>query len=356
MKKFVFFYLFFCFAAQNFAFAQIGVSGASMEVPSVPACTDMQLMKSVPCSDKELFFHQGQSIVQGGFNEGNYNLLSDTYYKWCTGKERFPDGRWKLSQYANGLEVNFRAWNTWDKDLLKIKKWQTESPLDESAKFVEGVYWYAYAMKARGNGYSNSVSKEAWQLFYERMKKSKEVFGGILKNGNACPAVYARMLDLMVAIGDKESALKAIFDEGTTKYPQYHNIYFAMARYYQPKWYGDINSYENFAVQAAQKTKSFEGDGMYARLYWLVDDSSGIPFNQSLNVPPYWNKLKQGYEDLMARYPSSIHNIGKYAGVACRTSEAKLYLKLRKKIDGYENGAEFYDSVDVCDLRHGWKE
>lgn len=356
MKKFGLFYFFFCLVTQNFAFAQIGVSGASMEVPTIPTCTDLQLMKSIPCSDAQLFFHQGQAIVQQGFNEENYKLLDETYKSWCTGKDRFPDGRWKLSEYANGLEVNFRAWNTWDKDLLKIKKWQAESPADESAKFVEGVYWYAYAMKARGAGYSNSVSKEGWQLFRERMQQSREAFNEILTNSNACPAVYARILDSMVMLGDEESALKVIFEEGIKKYPQYHSIYFAMARYYQPKWYGDINSYEQFAIQATQKTKDFEGDGMYARLYWLVDESNGIPFGKNLKAPPYWDKLKQGYEDLMERYPSSIHNLGKYAGVACRSSDTKLYLKLRKKIDGYENGADFYDSVDVCDLRHGWKE
>lgn len=349
--KFIFY---FCIVLCNFAFAQIGVSGASMEVPSVPVCTDMQLMKSVTCSDGALFFHQGQAIVQDAFNNGNYKLLDDVYNNWCTGKERFPDGRWKLSQYANGLEVNFKAWNMWEKDLEKIKKWQSDFPASESGRFVEGVYWYAYAWRARGSGYASSVSEEGWKIYRDRLKKSKQAFADILRTDRACPAVYARMLDAMVSIGDKEGDLKAVFDKGVKQYPDYHNIYFAMARFYSPKWHGDVNAYDRFARNTVEKTKSFEGHGMYARLYWLVDSPDDIQFKQSLNSTPYWKDLKQAYEDLIKRYPSSIHNLGKFAGVACRSSDSKLYLSLRRKIDGYQNDADFNDPVDVCDMRHGW--
>lgn len=350
--------LFFClsFFLSNIVFAQVGGSGPAMQVPEAPVCTDMQLMKSIPCSDGVLFFSQGKSIVQRGFNEGNYKLLDETYKNWCKGKERFPDGRWKLSQYGVGLENNFSAWNTWDKDLAKIKKWQSEYPASETAKFVEGIYWYSYAWKARGEGYARTVSPEGWLLFNERLQKSKDAFNYALKSDHACPAVYARLIDSMRAIGDKESDVRSVFEEGIKKYPQYHNIYFAMANFYQPKWHGSVDSYERFANYAVEKTKRFEGQGMYARLYWLVDSEGNIPFNPKLNAPPYWDRLKQGYEDLLKLYPSSIHNMGEYANVACRSSDSETYLKLREKIDGYQNDVDFYDSVDACDLRHGWKK
>ena len=127
-----------------------------------------------------------------------------------------------------------------------------------------------------------------------------------------------------------------------------------MAKHYQPKWGGSAAQYENFANRAAEHTKDFEGMGMYARVYWLVDHNGGIPFTNDGRQAPSWRKLKAGYEDLIRLYPSSIHNLGKFAGVACRSSEGDLYRSLRTRIAGYEHSAEMVDPVDVCDRRHQW--
>ncbi len=98
-----------------------------------------------------------------------------------------------------------------------------------------------------------------------------------------------------------------------------------MARHFEPKWGGSTAKYELFADSVAEQTKNFEGMGMYARLYWLVDRRQGIPFTNDPLAPPSWKKLRAGYEDLIRLYPSSIHNLGKYAGVACRSTDGELY-------------------------------
>lgn len=93
---------------------------------------------------------------------------------------------------------------------------------------------------------------------------------------------------------------------------------------------------------------------MYARLYWLVDSRKNIPFLNEPARAPYWSKLKAGYEDLMRLYPSSIHNLGKYVGVACMSADSELYRRLRSRINGYEQSAKSLDPIDVCDRRHKW--
>jgi hypothetical protein len=127
-----------------------------------------------------------------------------------------------------------------------------------------------------------------------------------------------------------------------------------MARHYEPKWGGSTELYERFADQVAEQTRGFEGWGMYARLYWLVDQRRDLPFVNEESAPPHWKKLRSGYEDLVRLYPSSMHNLGKFAGVACRSNDGELYRQLRAKIDGYEQGADMLDPIDVCDRRHGW--
>ena len=344
-------WLCWCVAAQ----AQIGISSPPVPGPQLVTCTNMELAKRVPCPDSALFFHEGQQLVQAAFNDKDFARLDALYEQWCTGKDRFPDGRWKLSQYGEGLDQKFRAWNTWTRDLDVIQAWQKSRPRSNAARYAEAIYWRAYGWTARGGGYSNSVSKEGWELFRERLAKSREILSMLHANGPQCAAPYALTLGVLTESGSSEDELGALFEEAAREHPEYHNIYFAMARHYEPKWGGSIEKYESFASEVAQRTKSFEGMGMYARLYWLVDlRRGGIPFANDPSAPPYWNKLRAGYEDLMRLYPSSMHNLGKYAGVACRSSDGELYRTLRARIAGYERGADMLDPVDVCDRRHKW--
>jgi hypothetical protein len=337
-----------CSAAQ----AQIGVSSLPMPGPALVTCTNIELGRQVPCPDSTMFFHQGAGLVQRAFNARDFKALDELYGEWCTGKDRFPDGRWKLSQYGDGLSQNFDAWRTWAKDLGVLQQWQRARPQSKAALYAEAIYWRANAWAARGGGYAGSVSKEAWELFHERLIKSKEIVLRMQGDGFGCAAPYALAISLLTDLGAPEEEMAAVYREGVQRYPEYHNIYFAMARHHEPKWGGSTEEYEAFADAVAEQTRGFEGMGMYARLYWLVDHRRDIPFRSEEAAPPYWKKLRSGYEDLMRLYPSSLHNLGKYAGVACRSNDGELYRMLRAKITGYEQQADMLDPIDVCDRRH----
>lgn len=333
--------------------AQIGVSPESVHISH---CINMSTMKGIPCSDSELFFKEGRGPVQEAINSENFEQLDKLYEQWCTGKDRFPDGRWKLSQYGDGLSENFSVWNKWERDLQTIKKWQKSNPKSEAAQYIEAVYWRTFAWRARGSGYASTVSKEGWELFRERLNKSKEILDKLSTGSIKCPAPYAAHLSLLTDLNASEDEMNTVFNEGTKRFPEYHNIYFSMSIHYQPKWGGSIEEYDAFAKHTAEKTKKFEGMGMYARLYWLVDYQGGLPFHEKENKLPEWSKLKAGYADLMKKYPYSIHNLGKYMDVSCRSSDSKLYRELRSKISGYEESIDMVDSIDVCDRRHQWIE
>jgi uncharacterized protein DUF4034 len=162
-----------------------------MPGPQLVTCTNMELMKQVPCPDSALLFHEGRGLVQSAFNAKDFKRLDELYDQWCTGKDRFPDGRWKLSQYGDGLDDNFTQWNTWTKDLTVIQTWQQSRPRSKAALYAEAIYWRAYAWKARGGGYAHSVSKEGWELFRERLAKSKDILAALQAGGSECAAPYA---------------------------------------------------------------------------------------------------------------------------------------------------------------------
>jgi len=319
-------------------------------------CANAESMKQIPCPDSELFRSEGERPVQWAFGETDFKRLDALYTQWCTGKDRFPDGRWKLAEYESGLASIFPYNKNWGKDLSTIKAWQKSNPKSEAAMYAEASYWRQYAWEARGTGMSSTISKEGWELFKERLEKSINTLTRLNIQSSSCPAPYALTIKVLTDMGATDKQLSAVYSEGARRFPEYHNIYFSMARHYEPKWGGSIAQYEAFASEVAEHTKAFEGMGMYARLYWLVDNRYDIPFSPQLSTPPRWNKLHVGYEDLMHRYPSSLHNLIQYTNVVCRSNDSQLYKQLREKLVNYENITDsMYDPIDVCDRRHGWK-
>lgn len=341
-------------ATSSAALAQVGVSAPPVPGPPGALCTNVELMRQVPCPDTELPFLEARAPIQRAYNAKDFRQLDALYDQWCTGKDRFPDGRWKLSEYPEAFTQTFSAWNTWTKDLATLQEWRKQKPDSEAAAYAEAIYWRTYAWKSRGSGYANTVSKEGWELFGERLAKARDALAASRAQGHRCPAPYAFDLFLMKEMGATESEVRAAYETAARKFSEYHNIHFAMSRVYEPKWGGSAEKFERFATEAAERTKSFEGMGMYARLYWTVDRRRDLPFLNKPGEAPHWKKLKAGYDDLMKRYPSSIHNLGKYAGVACRSDDSALYRSLRSKLDGHEHGAEMLEPVDVCDRRHQW--
>jgi hypothetical protein len=320
-------------------------------------CMDDVKMVGVPCPDSELFYAEGTMVVQKAFMGRDIEELDGLYAKWCSGKDRFPDGRWKLAFYGDGLYDYFSSRNSWSAHLNAIKEWQRKYPNSMASRYAEAVYWHAYAWYARGSGTAGTVQKEGWALYRERIVKALDAVGAIDIKSSPCPAPYPLKIGLMRQFGLPEETILNVYREGIDRFPQYHNIHFNMARIYDPMWGGSAESYERFAQEVARNTRAFEGMGMYARLYWLVDAHHSLPFNEVKHRFPGWKSLRAGYEDLMRIYPNSIHNRSKYLGVICRSRDSKLYRKLREELVGYESYAdkEMPESVDVCDLRHNYE-
>jgi len=319
-------------------------------------CTSRQLAWRSLCPDGYLFFYAGESLVDQAWQERDFARLDALYAAWCTGAERFPDGRWKLMTYGNALEKAFGLWNRWVRDFERLGDWRRERPDSAAVSFAEATYWYAYAWRARGKGVIGSMDKADEDLYKDRLARAKAALDSAPATAEACPAPHALRLTLLTEEGAAEAELQAAFQRAVRAGKQYHSIWLAMARHHEPGRGGSAEAYERFAREAAAATRDFEGMGMYARLYGLVPRPRDMPASGGAAAAmPAWEALNAGYADLMQRYPSSIHNLGKYLGVACRSGDSALYRRLRRQIEGYEASADMAVPVLSCDRRHGYE-
>jgi hypothetical protein len=316
-------------------------------------CVDLQTYKAGPCPDSRHFLEEGQVPIEVAFNDKKHHDLDRLYMQWCTGQDRFADGRWKLAWYSRTLYTYFLQWGLWEKHLSQINEWKRSNPESEAAKVAEAVYWRAFAWNARGQGLASSVSSEGWHLFKTRLQTAQAL---LEKIPSSCASKFPVLLDTLIDLGTSEGDLRRVYTDAIRRFPEYHSIYFAMARHYEPKWGGSARAYERFANEVADATSTFEGRAMYSRLYWLVDYAGGLPFSPNAGTPPTWPSLKRSLEDLTGRYPRSQHNIGQYLSVACRSNDSALYRELRTRLGTYVDAAQMLDPLEVCDLRHRWEE
>jgi hypothetical protein len=139
------------------------------------------------------------------------------------------------------------------------------------------------------------------------------------------------MFDIASYQGWSGAERLALFDEAVNVEPLYDATYLSMAVGLTPRWGGSLDDFHRFVRGAVEKTKSSAGNTMYARLYWVLinTESEQEPFT-ALGIS--WDRMKSGFDDLMARYPDSQWNLQHYAYFACRADDGKTFKELLPKL------------------------
>jgi hypothetical protein len=239
-------------------------------------------------------------------------------------KERLTDGTWVGWNLLYGYGELLQQGGMWDEQLALLRKWRGQEPTSGAAALMEASYWSSYAWFARGTQFAANVPREAFKIADQRMARSRAVLDEAKPYASANPAWYAQMLEVAVFQGWPLAERLALFDEGVRAEPLYDAIYIRMAAGLTPRWGGSLDAYHRFVRASVEKTKSAEGDIMYARLYWVLSEieSDKEPFT-TLGIP--WQRMKSGFDSLIERYPNSQWNLQRYAYFACRAGDGKTF-------------------------------
>jgi hypothetical protein len=125
--------------------------------------------------------------------------------------------------------------------------------------------------------------------------------------------------------GDVQMA--AIGQDGLKRNPDDIELYYSMMSGLLPKWGGNAKVLDNYINYAAEQTRTKQGMGMYARLY---SSAAKNQYEHALfeNSHANWDKMKQGFEDILARYPDSAVQRNRYAYMACLAKDKPTLLRL----------------------------
>lgn len=270
---------------------------------------------------------------------------------WCAGTERFSDGTWKLNSFKSALDQAMK-WVTPEKLLPFIQAWQEKNPNSVAARLVEAQYWQEQAWRARGTGYSSTVSDTDWKKYREGIAKVKAILDQPLLMKSECPEVAVIRITTRFQMGDDTAEIIKEFEEATKRHPDYKRLYYAVANYLQPKWRGSDKQFDEFARDSMKKTEKYFGAGLYAEIYLAVTLGK---CNACYHDFKYMDAdlAFKGFEDLIKKFPDTLNYTRKYLDMACKLEKADLYKKMRGKITGPQYDKPNMISLDKCDAKLG---
>lgn len=284
-------------------------------------------------------------------------LLDGIASAWMNPECVWDDGRPMMTALDTGYEAAYDGQPDWSASLSRVDDLKKKYPGKAFVALADADYWVSYAWNARGGGFASSVTPDGWRLFKERMETAEKVLNDAKPYASQMPSWYNKMIIIQSALDRPAEERDKIFLDGARKYKTYYPTYFTMLRFLSPKWGGSWGTVDNLVKWSVDNTKETDGNSMYARLYWYAsgDFPAGRLFKETHAT---WPKMKQGFEDLMARHPKSKWNLNNFARFACVANDQSTFLKLRNQMgkDVIEAAWPPNTSLDLCETKFGYSQ
>jgi hypothetical protein len=250
-------------------------------------------------------------------------------------KRIYPDGTSALWSFYNGVETvaKHAPDPQWMALLALLNDWIKAAPDSITPRVALAETLVAYAWRARGTGWANTVTEEGGRLMEQRLGAAHKILNEARNLHERCPRWWTVAQRVALGEGWDAHTYNTVCDEGLALYPENQSIYFNKAYELQPRWYGKPGEWEQFAAASAEKVGGDEGDMLYARIIWHLNE-----MNIFHNIFPEsgikWDRVKRSFEVLHKTYPDSLQVISEFVSLACNAGDWKKARELFTVIGG----------------------
>lgn len=310
----------------------------------------------IPAPTGQEYFKTPEFLVTRHIGQSEWEELEALITGLATAGQRAEDGRHVLYLVTMSMERYLGGgWNEDQDEQFQVKWEQYRDAVPNSvvAPLVEVFYLRGMAWRARGSDYASKVTPEGWALFKARNAKAMQVLQQSREGSSLIPTWYEQAIEIGIDSGMTGGQLTALFNEAIRRHPGYHGIYFAYLRRYSPRWGGSDPEARRFIEAQVAAPSNVEGEILYTRLYWSYDGLEGRKEDFFKTSFVSWERMRRGFDLLMAEYPASRHNQAAFAAYACRAGDAGTYLKWVKGLTAGEFNAASRRGLtkEICTAR-----
>jgi hypothetical protein len=289
--------------------AQNPPDAAPIDAQTSKAFAPVVLTESDESKEQEAIKEKARKTLQAG----DYDKLELMASGYRSAKDRYPDGRSKLTFFYDGLseldETN--SDEVWTAHIKALDRWVTVHPDSITAPVALADAWISYAWKARGHDYADSVDSQSLQLFQQRTASAHAVLNDAGEARVKCPVYWQVMQDVALDEGWSKSDYEKLFAAAVQNYPDFFEYYAEKSNYLLPRWYGAPGDWEAYVESAADKVGGEEGDVLYARLVWsMIQQRAYNRIFEETRIS--WARSRRGLELLHKRYPASLKVASEY--------------------------------------------
>lgn len=296
---------------------------------------------------------------QGGITAADW--LIRTAHEWESPKCVLAHGAPRMSALLMGYDKALKAETDWSKSAARVKAVKDQYPKEPASALFEASYWRNYAWNARGSGFTNTVSPDAWKLFKERLEKAEKILLDSKAYASAYPGWYRLMISVQSELDRPAPDRDKVFFEAMNRFRPRQgasNIAVAMVTYLLPKWGGDWNTVETMISWTTAHTKEDLGTGMYSSLYEVaINNSFGDPKKKAFKETfVTWPKLKKSIQDNIQRFPESWSIKAELIAWSCIAEDYRTYVEARRTVQKEQwakIGWARTFSLEACDIKSG---
>lgn len=235
--------------------------------------------------------------------------------------ERTPAGTSKLAIYYNQLNAFLPSnANAGQKKaaLQMAKEWTRAAPASGAAHiFLANIV-------ARASSGGNSILSSPEALRHAEIQANEQAITHLKafrQEAKNDPEWHRAMVNLLSEPNAVPGALERAVQQAISEHVDYPELYFAAARHLLSHSDNAARRIDDLAMDAAKATREAQGQTMYARVYWYLDqlEYQGKLFERS---NARWTDMKRGFDDMVERYPAAW-NLNAYAYFACQAGDYK---------------------------------
>jgi hypothetical protein len=264
------------------------------------------------------FLDHYEEGIHGLFEQDKFeslDLMADTARST---KARLPGGFWTVHIIYVALMAPPKGAyaapaGDWTTHLARLQRWVTQRPDSITARVALGAAQLQYAWRARGGGYTDTVTEDGWKLFQQRAEVAAKTLMDASSLQAKCPEWYVAMQLTARALGQTKEVQTAIFESAIAFEPDYQYFYRTQAELLMPKWEGEEGEMAAFAEKAADRIGGKKGDMIYYQIATFLN--CGCDNDRKLNGMS-WPRIKRGYIALEEQYGESIANLNAMAYMA----------------------------------------
>jgi len=266
----------------------------------------------------------------GMFNSGRYADLDALAQQMQQQRSRFAGGAWRLHVFFNTLSSPGSETATdaaWTAHIAKLEQWARSSPAWPTAQIALAQTYLRFAWKARGHGYSNTVTPEGWELFRDRVQTARATLEQCAVPAENSPHWYLEMQGVALDQQWDRAAFDALAERALAHEPGYYYFAVAESNYLLPKWYGKPGDTERFAAEVADRIGGDEGDAVYFQI------AAAINCCKRTQAPALsWPRVQRGFAAVESLYGSTNRQRNVMAYLALRSGDVTSAQRLFARI------------------------